>query len=69
MEIVKTNKKRRICRWPNCTTVLSIYNMNKYCFAHGMKAAIRDDRVKAIRISEQAALRMREKNAKRGKKK
>ena len=32
-----TYKENRICKEPNCNTVLSIYNKDRYCFFHGTK--------------------------------
>lgn len=37
-KIICCSKKNRICGWRGCTTQLSIYNFNDYCFAHMVKA-------------------------------
>ena len=31
---IRSVKKKRICNFPKCHKVLSIYNLNKMCFAH-----------------------------------
>jgi len=34
MKRVALIKKRRICKFPNCKHVLSIYNPEIYCYVH-----------------------------------
>jgi len=31
---IKTNKKRRVCRFSGCEHILSIYNPETYCHVH-----------------------------------
>ncbi len=35
--MVPTYRGNRICEYPKCNTVLSIYNKNKFCFLHATK--------------------------------
>lgn len=39
---IKSNKKRRICRFAGCKQVLSIYNPESYCHAHQQSALSRE---------------------------
>lgn len=39
---IRSNKKRRICRFTGCTQVLSIYNMEPYCHAHKQAALTKE---------------------------
>ncbi|MEI6631426.1 MAG: hypothetical protein WCL25_02295 [bacterium] len=34
MKKVKTSSKGRICRYPHCKHILSIYNHEDYCHVH-----------------------------------
>ncbi|MGE5197856.1 MAG: hypothetical protein ACM3IL_05055 [Deltaproteobacteria bacterium] len=34
MKKLKVSHKGRICRYPNCKIILSIYNHDSYCYLH-----------------------------------
>jgi len=38
MKQIATIKTKRVCKIVNCTCILSIYNMEKYCYKHRREA-------------------------------
>jgi len=38
--LIPIYKEKRICEYPKCNTVLSIYNKNKFCFLHATKSRL-----------------------------
>jgi hypothetical protein len=39
---LRSIRARRKCKYPKCSTVLSIYNMSKYCFRHEKQIRMED---------------------------
>ena len=52
MNVLKSNAHGRVCKMSGCTTPLTIWNPNKYCFTHLHKGLALDQRKKELSDSD-----------------